>query len=253
MISPGFLSSSRPAKLFFVHIPRTGGTSLSLWLAERVGPEKSCRHIESILLPQLSLEAIEYLRQFDFVGGHVPVDFVKYFGSSDVQVISIMRDPLDQFFSNICHLVQSRIDDPLLAKVQAKCLHSVNYFLKMASDEELSYFENVQSKALFGSELDWRAVSVDERIDFLSRRYSAILTTETMHSELARHFGPLGISQHGDEMQLAIPYENRGKYVREKLSLRADHLLRGLLLEDVCLYRHLRGGSTFELRTRTDP
>jgi hypothetical protein len=184
------------------------------------------------MLPGPTIETMQYLLEFNVVAGHLPIDYISYF-TSDIHVVSVMRNPLEQFFSHVNHLRNAEVSNNLLIGIKRNLSPSVDHFLNVARDEELDFFENPQSKTLFGTKISWRDVAVAERMTFLNEMYSAVFTTETMDDEIAK------ASFRDSRFARKIPRSNVAHYSRDTLGYRQRRLLDGLLLEDIALYREL--------------
>ena len=111
-------------KYFVVHVPKTGGTSLFNWLCRIYGMERCREHIESIVLPTPTAEAIDHLMGFDVIGGHVPIDYLMYFTAGDFTPMTIIRNPSDQFFSHVNHILNVDVGEGLLRRIQDNALAS---------------------------------------------------------------------------------------------------------------------------------
>ena len=86
--------------LFFVHIPKTSGSSVNRLLQQIYGPENTVTHAE-YALPAL-LSGQEPTRQVDCVSGHVLLSvWLAYRDTSAYQLATVLRDPWARLVSHV--------------------------------------------------------------------------------------------------------------------------------------------------------
>lgn len=230
MLGVNFEERWSSRKHFVVHVPKTGGTSLFHWYCQVHGADQCREHIESLILPQPSPETVERLRSFHVLSGHVPIDYLSYFNSADFAAVTIIRHPIDQFFSHVNHILTSDFESALLRGIRQKAAISTGYFLDHASAEEREFFDNSQSKPVFGGIFNWRAMPLSVRLDWLRQTYTAVFTTETIERELRQALGPAAA---------LLPKLNTKQYRRDSLTASQQATLDGLLREDMRLHAAL--------------
>ena len=87
-------------KFLYIHIPRTGGRFIE---ANLESTEWRCEPIDLYGIPHFNHSFIE-----DCEITHFPRElYEKYFGEEDIPHITIIRDPIDRFFSASIYLTQA--------------------------------------------------------------------------------------------------------------------------------------------------
>ncbi len=79
----------------FIHLPKTGGSTLSDFLAKHFAPERICP------LPNLPLYcfAVAELGGYDFFAGHFEFDSIRFIPRQNIQTIAMFREPAARLIS----------------------------------------------------------------------------------------------------------------------------------------------------------
>ena len=132
-----FLRRDR-APLYFLHIPKTAGSSVTLWLRRQVGDDLAC---PVQLWDQLTRIERSQLQKYKLFYGHFGVDLAAFLGR-DVQTVTMLRDPLSRTISHYRH-VRRDPRHPLHHRVAQE---SFEEFVR--NRQNWSMIENVQARYL---------------------------------------------------------------------------------------------------------
>ena len=183
-------------RIFFMHIPKTAGTSFNNYIRQYFGYGKSHTHIQTTPLAEQQAMATAS----HFMSGHITLEHIEtiYAGTDNLDIHTIVRDPVKQlhshigwvkgialvpegeFFKKHHHLVQKMgrdlfntdLSDPRNLKALADNLDGF----------QIDFFDNIQTRYF----LDYRPDRVEQKdcdnaIDNLSRFKTIGLTEDFGH------------------------------------------------------------------------
>lgn len=244
--------NQRPFKrIFFMHIAKTGGTTINEWMMSHFGASRVRPHMEGSAL----FSEPHLLEEYDFVSGHVRAQrFDQLEGSNDFLKVTLLREPLGHLASHLAwvkHVGQdpssrffkSHSDS---VKQLAISVQEVDFskskeleqFLNEANKEALNLFDNCQLRYFLSGQ-------VSERIGF-EHLVEAMTVLNSMHlvgcvermddfmSDLASISG----------LSISPKNETKNKHSdRYGLSLESPGTVKALLpyvLYDMVLYNKIR-------------
>lgn len=134
------------APLYFVHIPKTAGSSVASWLSARFGPDSVCP--ARIWDDLVRMDPAE-ISLYPIFAGHFAMDLAAFIGS-DVVSATVLRNPVDRTLSHYRHVFR-------------KSRHPRHSYVVSQSFDEFvldqnnwPMIENFQARYLLQTPLDFR-------------------------------------------------------------------------------------------------
>lgn len=130
-----FYTISQNEPLFFYHVPKTAGTSVSLKLADAFGSRMFLAQSQKVVDDNRS-----QLQNYDIISGHLAQEFI-YSAVEKSSILTLMRDPIQRAISQYNNWRdQSRIqDDEGVWQVDEEARHAI----RLASDLDVQQFLSV--------------------------------------------------------------------------------------------------------------
>ncbi|HMO55961.1 MAG TPA: sulfotransferase family 2 domain-containing protein, partial [Roseiflexaceae bacterium] len=132
------------AHVFFLHIPKTAGSSLRLWLETHFDQDQIADPYMMHELAEID-DPAAFLSQYRFIRGHFSYSIIRQLLDHDPLTLTVLRDPVDRFISLWGFLRAYRIHD-LLPKVQQYSLQQVK---TMSLDDFIDAIESNQQSVNF--------------------------------------------------------------------------------------------------------
>ena len=151
--------------IYFLHIPKTAGSSVTLWLAQQARSSAMCQAKNWDQLVQCDKTGLAGCRIF---AGHYGMDLNIYLGVA-LRTMTVFRDPLQRTFSHYLH-VRRDTNHPWHPRVS---LQSFEVFLR--DSQNWPMVENFQARYLVRSGLDMRHFT--GRLDTSPSKLSRLSTT----------------------------------------------------------------------------
>lgn len=228
---------SRETKLYFTHVPKTGGTSINTLFRNIFGALSCVEHAESLLIPLDTRENNSaFCRDHNFVSAHLPVDFYNvHFQPFGFKAIVTLRNPVEHFFSQVAHLSRSTHDlgNVELEETRKQIQIDAQAFFDRSTVERLDFFAGNQSKTIFGSDRMRLPKDVLTRVSYVLEKYDSIILSEDI-IRLGDH-----IKLNGQALKIKVPEEN----VRDRnlfVDIELTDKIRELLNEDLIIYEEIK-------------
>lgn len=174
-------------RIFFVHIPKTAGSTVIQSLGNSYPISKQAHHIEGVLVDGVLDQSY---RKAEFLSGHLPYNYALQAveGLNRYSFISIVRDPIEHFYSTVSYTrEQPRSAMPLSLVEMHERLRSLplETFIKTMTGFEIDFFKNPQSRILSGV-YDVSSINPPSFMATISTYYDLVGTTENLDVILAR-------------------------------------------------------------------
>ena len=213
-----------PDQLVFLHVPKTAGTSMRLFLWEIFGRNRVFWHGEDGFLEDVfRLRGPDYFKRFAVVGGHIQFSHAHLALLPGRKVFAaVMRRPLDQVVSHF-EYIANRPSHPLYSGLTLEeALASQSRFAEASRNMQCRYISNCSTAA--------GAVKVLERTPFMLGCFDRL-------DLLVEHIGATF-----NVTTPMFPVENAQPvgYFNKHCTPRAAELIADITREDEILYQRLR-------------
>jgi len=147
-------------KLYFLHIPKTAGTSISQTL-HQIAQAKKHELVGPILLDHLA--SIPNWKESNFLAGHLgllPLDY-------KFQFFTVLRDPLERLYSYYSHVKRD----------------SYHYFNKVIVEENLNFLDYLSDKRFYNLNFNMQTRYLSKIPEIGYTHYSEIVNPESYEFE----------------------------------------------------------------------
>ena len=143
------------SRLYFLHIPRTAGTSFRIWLEELFDSEQCCKHYHAFELDRLDLSD---LQEYRFFAGHHGYALISRFGCcADFCAVTLLREPVARELSQLKYLrafdqaqIEAYGERTWAHRQLIRSVQSLPPSQVLRSDDFRSRFANMQVRCLIG-------------------------------------------------------------------------------------------------------
>jgi hypothetical protein len=175
------------SKIFFVHIPKTGGSTVIDAIGKAYPNSLQAHHIEGVLVDGILGSHYE---NFHFMSGHLPYTsaYHSMVNPNDFNFISVIRQPIRQFYSVISYTKEQnikRIPGVLIETYYRLNALSLEDFLCSMSEFEMNFFTNPQSRTLSGI-YDVESLPLDQLYEIINSQFALLGTTENLGTFLTK-------------------------------------------------------------------
>ena len=231
-------------KMFFMHIAKTGGSTINNWITNHYSPLRCRPHIEAFHLNPSTYN--NFFSNKDFLSGHVPLDVAisKNYIDENFKTMTVLRNPKDQLISHLSWV--KRLGFPENAnEFKSHPLHiqriairlneaTLTDFLQSMTSEEKDLFDNVQTRYLANAfHRDLKLNDIDVALDTINS-FDFIGITERL-SELALLIES-AMDWKQSDILLARKNVSKYKISIEEINGIDDRILNKLLQFDELIY-----------------
>ena len=236
-------------KIFFLHIPKTGGRTLNYLFREYYSERSYIDHIESLnqdMIPKV-------IQEKDYVSGHIPYCKIKRITgkSKEWKFITFVREPFAHLISHISW-VKNLWDDPSkywkhpkevrdlcdkIRRVDFAELKQIENFVTELDEYGLSCFENSHVRYLCSSKYGIRTKlnHLEESLKVI-KEFSHVGVFERFESSIQKVF--LSFDMKLSEKQLTLKINNQNNKVIQNIhsNEKVKHVLLPLVQKDLEIY-----------------
>lgn len=210
--------------LFYIHVPKTGGTSIEAYMRKALRAKRFLGHCETLSLQQCS----EEISQYQVASGHVRFHQLVSSGIRYKRLMTSVRDPRAQLVSHLRWLIRIGEDEssafhkhhPDHIRSTAVKLAGTDFsdkavlesYITEMTSTEIGLFDNFLVRFLTPLHVAGRVKQnhVDAAIAALPK-FDFIVRTEQLHEDVARLFATIGYPQPRREIRKNIDAASKDK------------------------------------------
>jgi len=242
-------------KIFFLHIPKAGGTSLNEMLASNFENSKTQFHIE---IDRVNKFQNINVKDLHFLSGHIRLhEIIKWLTLNNFLRITILRDPFNQLISHINWLKYISHDpkgsfflnhpEPIqeislkIREINFSNTSEIEIFLKRLSPLGNQLLNNCQTRYLLNATPPNLIKKTHSKMAIKSLRFFDIIGTVENYDSFLNNVS----RRMGWEKKIELRKSNAldNKYGIEKKAQRLKDILAPLISADQILYDHVVGNN----------
>lgn len=235
-------------KIFFIHVAKAAGSSFNTFLRQNF---TGAEHIESYLTEDGKLIELDYLKQLDYISGHLKLSVFhdNNFSKNEYFLLAFLSEPVSHLLTHlnwVMHIKDKGLDffNAVPEKIQSMCLQLRNADLYNADvlienlNEFAWLFQNNQSRYFVR---DDNEISPEAVISNM-RKLDMVGITEQYESSLKRF---IALSEL--QVKPTIVIENKNSSYRLKQDVLKDKKIRDFIMDyqsiDLEVYEYFKSNS----------
>ncbi|GAB1392829.1 hypothetical protein MASR1M60_09920 [Rhodocyclaceae bacterium] len=235
---------SKKHRIFFIHIPKTAGSTVIQSLGNSFPISKQAHHIEGVLVDGVLDQTY---RKAEFLSGHIPYNYALQAvqGLNRYSFISIVRDPVEHFYSTVSYTREqprSAIPQSLIEMHGRLGNLPLDEFIKTMTGFEIDFFQNPQSRILSGV-YDVSSIDPSSFMATISTYYDLVGTTENLDVFLSRAAVKYNLKNVILNKKLNVT-KNKIKRIDE--STAAHKIIKDLVSYDILIYEKIKEAGLLE-------
>lgn len=231
-------------KIFFLHVPKTGGSSIS----EMFESNHENAHCERFFYPNLESgydDDFDQIKKFDFMSGHIRLkSFVERLNTKDYFVFTFIRNPLEQFISHFNWLYEIRNKTEDFFNNHPKRIKKISDDIFNLDLEDINNVINLLEKYIIFQNHQSKHILINNDIKSL-KYYDYIGDTNNIKNDINNIFSMQNIKKKKDHDHKFKDIKNKNyNYVVNKEYFKSSNVFMDFYYDynskDEALYKHIK-------------